>query len=643
MLRMAVNQVEDIAPHTMRARLWQSSMQAEGANDVLTYMTYCDATAKRLKTANEPMADKDLQSIFVAGLCDKHGEIFWEILAAHERAPAASFEDLCRTVKSFISRSTVADRLAALKHKPTSMGSSFPLAVQNPMSPNTKMDVVLATVGKLAGIIGGKQEGKSKAAAKAASDLKLPCYLHQQLSGSCNRENCRFGPQGHSSGAVGRSVGRDEAKGQGVCSVHGPGHSDAQCKSKKNPNRPGGQNKQGAAADQRGDAIQKLLLQLSGNSGSYGADFSCVIIHLPAHAFSVGPEFAVHKEVILIDNCANIHCASDMSMAVPGTIEEVSGVVTGCGRAKVTHHFTACVEDFEDPLNPSAPSRIVELKKVHFIEGLAFRLIVSQSILIGSKARLNYSLLSEANEELGLRAVSQERFLQDSGQHVMTARTHPRTGLMQACLRQKIDKQTNAKIAVPAIKYDGKQLQKVELDRRPISMRPQSGLGAQDAVGVEPEEGTIEVKLPNARQTALSIARDTELLIGLHVKFQHKTSFAGWANLLGIALPPNLKCLLCFTGDPRAAPVTPSTVYWNYKRSEAFSVDWVPISPTSHEGYNGYFMIADVSTRMIRHIFAEGQRAWCAIWRVFVALVEAHERNQRPGHKEANSRSSAVF
>ena len=63
MLRMAVNQVEDIAPHTMRARLWQSSMQAEGANDVLTYMTYCDATAKRLKTANEPMADKDLQSI----------------------------------------------------------------------------------------------------------------------------------------------------------------------------------------------------------------------------------------------------------------------------------------------------------------------------------------------------------------------------------------------------------------------------------------------------------------------------------------------------------------------------------------------------------------------------------------------------
>ena len=49
---------------------------------------------------------------------------------------------------------------------------------------------------------------------------------------------------------------------------------------------------------------------------------------------------------------------------------------------------------------------------MHFIEGLAFRLIVSQSILVGSKARLNYLLLSEANEELGLRAISQERFLQ---------------------------------------------------------------------------------------------------------------------------------------------------------------------------------------------------------------------------------------
>ena len=64
-LRMAVNQVEDIAPHTMRARLWQSNMQTEGAKDTLTYMTYCDSTAKRLKTAGEPMADKDMQSIFV--------------------------------------------------------------------------------------------------------------------------------------------------------------------------------------------------------------------------------------------------------------------------------------------------------------------------------------------------------------------------------------------------------------------------------------------------------------------------------------------------------------------------------------------------------------------------------------------------
>ncbi len=73
------------------------------------------------------------------------------------------------------------------------------------MSAKTKMDVVLATVGKLAGLIGcAKQDAeKSKAAAKAAADLKLPCYLHQQLIGSCNRENCRYGSQGNSSGTAG--------------------------------------------------------------------------------------------------------------------------------------------------------------------------------------------------------------------------------------------------------------------------------------------------------------------------------------------------------------------------------------------------------------------------------------------------------
>ncbi len=40
-------------------------------------------------------------------------------------------------------------------------------------------------------------------------------------------------------------------------------------------------------------------------------------------------------------------------------------------------------------------------------------------------------------------------------------------------------------------------------------------------------------------------------------------------------------------------------------------------------------MIADVKTKQVRNIFAEGQKAWCAIWRIFVALVEAHGHSQR--------------
>ena len=557
-LRLAVNKVEDIQPQILKAQMWASTMEREGKNDTLTYISYLTLNRDRLKAVNSPLSDSDLQGMLVHGLDD---DIFSTVKDNYEVKVATSFDELCATVKSFIVRTKIAAKLAALKHN--QKVTVFTAAAQQ-----TEFNLAFQAFKKSISPPASPQKKKKNL-------LDKPCWLFS--SGACLKgTDCNFGhfiPSG--------------AK----CKLHGVGHSDAECNSQKK--RLAASPHQGSPAPPGGPSdsvLQRLFLAMHGEHKEY----TCV---MASHFCGVVMD-AKYKELILSDNCATTHCGSDITRAIPGTVRPHFAQVTGMGSVGVTQEYDAYVHGIVDPHDTAAPQHLIRVNGILHTPDLPFLLILCRSKFSDNGCRVVTTEVSESGP--GKKAITEERMIvKATGEHLYTALSDPDNGLMFVCCKPSAQRDPELQgglrsalsadvLAFPTLTYDGQSLKQANIDFLPAAE------SRRFAPSPGPEAAKESVALP--RQTAVGLQKSIDDLAALHSRLNHAAGFETCGKLLRIPVPPELKCLICKFANPKREPITMDTTYRATKRSEAFSADWVPVAEVSYEGYTGYFIIVDLRT-----------------------------------------------
>jgi hypothetical protein len=605
-LRLAVNKVEDIQPQILKAQMWASTMEKEGKNDTLTYISWLTLNRDRLKAVASPLADADLQGMLIHGLDD---DIFSTVKDNYEVKPANSFDELCATVKSFIVRTKVATKLAAIKQNQK-------VTVFSAVEQQQEFNLAFQAFKKTLSPPPSPQKKKK-------GSLDKPCWLFQ--TGECQKgTDCRFGHFiSTGSAAPGGSSGTPGAS----CKIHGAGHSDAECRSQKKkvagPAPPQGSAPPGGPSDA---ILQRLFLAMHGEHKEY----TCVA----ASHFCGAVMDARYKELILSDSCATTTCGRDITRAIPGTVRPHFAHVSGMGSVGVTQEFDMFIDGIVDPHDPDGVQHLIRVTGVLHTPDIPFLLILCRSRFHDKGCRTILTEVSEAAP--GRKAITEERMvLKSTGDHLYTALSDPENGLMFVCRKVPYAsepdivsvtnplaglQQHGSEVSYPTLSYDGQSLKQGNIDYLPADPNPIR----PSRVSHVAEEF---VSLP--RQTAVGRQKCIDDLAALHSRLNHAAGFGVCGRLLRVPVPPELKCLICKVANPKRAPINIDTTYRPMKRSEAFSADWVPVAEESYEGFTGYFIIVELHTHYMFFFPAKTQGEWCEIWEKFVNMVEAHEHSTR--------------
>jgi hypothetical protein len=599
-LRLAVHQVEDIKPHLVKMELMKSTMKDHADDDVLTYISYVTTQARRLKTALKPVDDEELQSIFVSGLDEQE---FAEIIKDHERAPCASFEELCSHVRLYITRPGVNARLKAKKRNPI-----VPLMAAA-TSKSSKSEIKTILLAAITDIMAKKtQKSSASSAGAGAADAKdaksKPCWKFK--AGKCKfGADCRFGhfvPEGKP---------REAGSSTGPCRIHGEGHSDAQCRTQNKGRQPGGS----------GDPMKDLMAILEMRGGEEEEEIM-LMLHVETQSQTLPTvPMAQQKQsdFIMMDNCAGANCGNG-SWAVPGTMVSINKriKVTGLGEAFIKYKYTARVLGLIDPDHPEATPKPANVQDVYLVEHSDFKypLVISRGKTLNTGAKWLTKYIREADPDNDITAIVQEKFWTRSGQHIFTARTDEDTGVNRVM------------VSLPASHSEVKVIERVVLPAiatfdESMLMKPQLDVQLFQQEGASPE-----VHLP--KSSAQAREKNTEVLATLHGKYNHAMGMRTLSRQWGIPVAPEFKCLPCNLGAPKKSSLDDALeVFKASKRSARFSVDWVPMPVVSYEGFTGFFMISEEVSGYYWLIPCVGQADWCEVFQRFVFMVEAHEGSTR--------------
>jgi hypothetical protein len=599
-IRLALHNTEALKPHVLRNKFLASKFEVEGQKDVLTFISCLKTMAQRLDAVGKPVSDEDMQVTLVMGL---PSELFPEVLTKHEAGLCApkgtltGFDVLCLEIKAFISRPAVDAKLRALKHVPG--GALLHIQESKSQEGRVAMDQYVAALVAKTVAEKMRERGLPNSAGAAKKSVKK-CFEFFK-TGTCSRgTDCKYS-----------HVPKDESK---LCSIHGKGgHSDAECfkQQAQRPVAPGGPlASSGAAAVRQSDGrLERLMLALQ---ASQPPEFLAMM--------ALGVTNLLHKDKILVDSCATVHCSNDMSLAVSGSLRPYTGVVHGLGEFRVEWCFSTIVHDLEDPDYPDRVLPPLRLKIVLYHAAVPLRLIISRPGLADAGFVPTITRLTSAYEprdgepsSLRRRAVLREVFRTVAGDHVITADSDPVSGLAYA--RQRAKPGAVAMVVAPALKYEDHGLRTA---------------GTPDSLLV-PGPPNISISTHSLpRQRSLAESANIERIVWKHISLNHASGFKTCAQRLGLPLPEGLQCLGCGAGAPKESTYNPALSTRPTRRSEMFTMDWVPVpDPTSYGGFTGYFVIADVFTKKLFCIPAEGQFAWCSIFEGFVAVVEVHEQNPR--------------
>lgn len=128
----------------------------------------------------------------------------------------------------------------------------------------------------------------------------------------------------------------------------------------------------------------------------------------------------------------------------------------------------------------------------------------------------------------------------------------------------------------------------------------------------------------------ISPAKNLQMLVELHCALSHR-NFADVAEQFGLSLPsPAPECYACLLSKPRKISHDKVSTRRLTRVGEGFSADAKgPMNTPTPEGYQYFFVIADLYAHCYYSILAKSQAEWKTIWPTFVNTREAQVGHQR--------------
>ena len=227
-IQLAVLQHEVFNPDDLDIAFTRCTMDGEGGNDVMLFLSAIAGYVRRLTAVNHPPSEQRKMRVLLTGLDQDIFDIF---IGNVERVPFHTYMELQQAVKKCASGKRIADRLRALNPgQAESIHVTVPRAqpVKSPLDDRLdRLETIMVTMASQRGGQRGGKGGRGKGG-NGGMDQPKPraaCYNWRD-NGACDRgDQCHF--------SHGASVAKPNGGGRGRhdCLVHGEGatHPTSEC------------------------------------------------------------------------------------------------------------------------------------------------------------------------------------------------------------------------------------------------------------------------------------------------------------------------------------------------------------------------------------------------------------------------------
>ena len=196
-IKLAVHQHEINNPHQVEIDYSSATMDTEGKNDVMTYISVLATFMRRLEAAGLKVPDAKAQRVLLNGV---HQDIFESFINEAERNPYESYRELVTAFKTASARPRMSAKLAALKPGRAQIMTavSAPHRISSQESRFAQIESVLVALGN-ASLTAGSSKHNNTNNITRPSDRA--CFRWEKFGECKNGDACTFshaGPKGKS-------------------------------------------------------------------------------------------------------------------------------------------------------------------------------------------------------------------------------------------------------------------------------------------------------------------------------------------------------------------------------------------------------------------------------------------------------------
>ena len=269
-IKLAVHQHEINNPHQVEIDYSSATMDTDGKNDVMTYISVLATFMRRLETAGLPVSDAKAQRVLLNGV---HQDIFESFINEAERNPYESYRALVTAFKTASARPRMSAKLAALKPGRAQIMTavSAPHRISSQESRFAQIESVLVALGNASLTAGSSKHNNTNNTTKPNNRV---CFRWEKFGECKHGGDCAFSHAG--------PRGKHVRPSDKVCTYHPNSvtHTTEQCR------------------DRLLAASHRVNLTTHDSPGGY--EFSMVTVEstVPAYVFTMNGATKINKVVV---------------------------------------------------------------------------------------------------------------------------------------------------------------------------------------------------------------------------------------------------------------------------------------------------------------------------------------------------------
>ena len=598
-IKLAVHQHEINNPHQVEIDYSSATMDTDGKNDVMTYISVLATFMRRLETAGLKVSDAKAQRVLLNGV---HQDIFESFINEAERNPYESYRALVTAFKTASARPRLSAKLAALKPGRAQIMTavSAPHRISSQESRFAQIESVLVALGNASLTAGSSKHNNTNNTTKPNNRV---CFRWEKFGECKHGGDCAFSHAG--------PRGKHVRPSDKVCTYHPNSvtHTTEQCR------------------DRLLAASHRVNLTTHDSPGGY--EFSMVTVEstVPAYVFTMNGATKINK--VVVDGASTTSATFDESRCF--NIRECAVTVRG-PNSKDSFLVTKIGSTAFNIMTAGRKTRL-SVDNVLISERFPFHILSEivcfEKNLTAIKKKNSWqfykpdaSPLFHASQHLikeNLKLYFIDDGFQpggpfDNGGIFPDPDSTFRASKTSLWVQGKDDFGTD-----DSDKCSGASRSKLH-ESSPVSSK-------DVCLSISAIDKCKEQVLPPPK---VNTAKNLHMLLELHCSLGHR-NFTDVAKKFGLSLPfPPPTCWACLIGKPRR--ITPDKVSTRTctRVSEGIAADAKgPMATTTPEGYKHFFILTCLFSKFVWVAFAKSLGEWENIWPAFVKREEARAGKDR--------------